>query len=54
MTRRRVLTAPQIAEIRSKYLAHVPGRGYLAIARQYGVGASTIRDLITGRVRGVS
>jgi transposase-like protein len=46
MTRRRVLTKDQRAQIRREYLAFIRGRGYGALARKYGVGESTIRDVI--------
>lgn len=46
MTRKRVLTADQVKEIRKKYMAYIVGRGYGALAKEYGVGESTIRDCI--------
>ena len=46
MSRRRVLTDAQVREIRKSHLAYIPGRGYGAIAKKYGVGESTIRDII--------
>jgi hypothetical protein len=44
MTRRRVLNTDQVKEIRAAYKPHVIG--YLTLARRYGVGASTIRDVV--------
>lgn len=44
MTRRRVLTDAQVKEIRRIYVPYVTG--YETIARMYGVGASTIRDIV--------
>ena len=44
MSRRRVLTDDQIREIRAAYLAYIVGYGELA--KRYGVGASTIRDVV--------
>jgi hypothetical protein len=49
MTRRRVLTADQVREIRAEHKPGVRGYGYASLARRYGVGASTIRDLLTYR-----
>lgn len=49
MTRRRKFTLAQVAAIRAEHLAYVKGRGYLSLARKCGVGASTIRDLVTYR-----
>ena len=49
MTRRRSLTDSQVREIRSAHLAYIRGRGYESLAKQYGVGSSTIRDVITYR-----
>jgi Mor family transcriptional regulator len=49
MTRRRSLTDSQVSEIRSAHLAYIRGRGYESLAKKYGVGASTIRDVITYR-----
>lgn len=49
MTRRRVLTNDQVIEIRMTYQAGVRGFGYGALAKKYGVGESTIRDLLTCR-----
>ena len=44
MTRKRVLTNDQVKEIRAKYLAYIVGYG--ALAKEYGVGESTIRDVV--------
>lgn len=49
MTRRRVLTADQVRAIRSEHVEWVRGRGYESLARKYGVGISTIRDVCTYR-----
>lgn len=49
MTRRRVLTNDQVREIRALHRPGVRGFGYAALARRFGVGASTIRDLLTYR-----
>ncbi len=51
MTRRRVLNASQVREARLLYRPGVRGYGYESLARRFGVGVSTIRDLLTGRVR---
>lgn len=43
------LTDAQVAAIRQQ---HRPGKvGYQTLARRYGVGESTIRDIITYRTR---
>jgi transposase len=49
MTRARKLTDAQVSEIRDAYQYRRPGFGYSALAKKYGVGASTIRDALTGR-----
>lgn len=49
MTRKRVLTNDQVREIRALYVPGQYGAGYQALARRFGVGASTIRDVLTGR-----
>lgn len=49
MTRRKVLTDEQVKEIRAEYFAYV--RGYHVLSKKYGVGESTIRDIITFRTR---
>lgn len=46
MSRRLVLTKEQVKAIRAEYRPGVPGCGYLALARKYGIGASTVRDLV--------
>jgi Mor family transcriptional regulator len=51
MTRRRILTDDQVREIRSLHQPGKRGHGYGALARKYGVGESTIRDVITYRTR---
>lgn len=43
------LTDAQVKEIRALY----PAMGYGRIAKQYGVGESTVRDIITYRTRWV-
>jgi transposase len=44
MTRKRSLTQEQARAIRAEYK---PGKvGYETLAKKYGVGASTIRDLV--------
>ncbi|RFP19171.1 hypothetical protein [Duganella sp. BJB475] len=49
MTRRRSLTDDQVREIRAAHQPGVRGAGYESLARVYGVGASTIRDILTYR-----
>lgn len=49
MTRRRVLTDDEVREIRTSYRPGVRGFGYGALAKKYGVGESTIRDILTCR-----
>lgn len=52
MTRKRVLTKEQARAIRAEHKPRKAGHGYGALAKKYGVGESTIRDLIknyTGR-----
>lgn len=49
MTRKRVLTDAQVQEIRLLYKPGIKGYGYRELARKYGVGESTIRDLLTSR-----
>lgn len=39
------LTAEQVASIRAEYVPYVTGMG--ALARKYGCGRSTIRDIVT-------
>lgn len=51
MTRRRALTDSQIREIRATHRPGVRGSGYGELARRYGVGASTIRDVVKFYVR---
>ena len=50
MTRARKLTDAQVREIRLTYQPGKIGYGYGALAKKYGVGESTIRDVLTGRV----
>lgn len=45
MSRRSVLTIAQAEAIRAEYKPG-KGHGYAALARKYGVGESTIRDVI--------
>lgn len=49
MTRRRVLTDAQIREIRLLHRPGVRGFGYGALAARFGVGESTIRDVLMYR-----
>lgn len=49
MTRRRVLTDQQVRDIRALHQPGVRGAGYESLARQYGVGVSTVRDILTYR-----
>lgn len=46
MTRRLVLTPDLARQIRAEYIPGKRGHGYGALARKYGVGESTIRDLL--------
>jgi transposase-like protein len=50
MTRRRVLTKAQAAAIRAEYQPRKVS--YAVLARKYGVGESTIRDVIKHYQRG--
>lgn len=45
------LTDQQIAEIRTLHRPYIRGLGYRALAKRYGVGESTIRDICTYRTR---
>jgi len=45
MTRRRLLTSAQVIEIRAKHQPSIRGKGYESLAKEYGVGASTVRDI---------
>lgn len=47
MTRRAIVTKEQVKAIRAEYLPFARGYGYLA--KKYGVGESTIRDICTYR-----
>ena len=49
MTRRRALTDLQVREVLAAYRPGVRGAGYESLARRFGVGASTIRDILTYR-----
>lgn len=49
MTRQRVLTDEQVRQLRAQHKPGVRGAGYESLARELGVGASTIRDALTGR-----
>lgn len=51
MTRRRVLNDEQVREIRAQHKPGKRGHGYESLAKKYGVGTSTIRDVITYRSR---
>lgn len=44
MTRRRVLTDSQVRDVLHIYSTST--LGYESIARQFGIGASTVRDII--------
>lgn len=44
MTRRKSLTNDQVREIRKLHLGYVIG--YQTLAKRFGVGASTIRDVV--------
>lgn len=46
-----ILTDDQVCEIRGRHMAYVRGRGYNALAREYGVSAESIRDICTYRTR---
>lgn len=46
MTRRKVLNRHQRDQVRSEYMAYIPGRGYKALAKKFNVGESTIRDIV--------
>jgi transposase len=46
MPRRRALTDDQVREIRALYRPYARGFGYGALAKRYGVGESTIRDVV--------
>lgn len=45
------LTDQQVREIRNIHMAYINGRGYACLAKKYGVGVSTIRDIVTYRTR---
>ena len=49
MTRRHALTDAQVREVLAAYRPGVRGAGYASLARRFGVGASTIRDILTYR-----
>ena len=51
MTRRAKLTDDDVRAIRIKHMAYIRGRGYKAMAKQYGVSESCIRDVVTYRTR---
>lgn len=44
MTRRKSLTNDQVREIRKLHIGYVIG--YQTLAKRFGVGASTIRDVV--------
>lgn len=44
MTRKKVLTNDQVREIRKLHLGYIVG--YQTLAKRFGVGASTIRDVV--------
>lgn len=45
MTRRKVLTKAQVKQIRTEHSSK-RGQGYKSLAEKFGVGASTIRDVV--------
>ncbi|MFZ6773054.1 hypothetical protein ACO0LB_10110 [Undibacterium sp. SXout7W] len=45
MTRRKVLTKDQVKQIRSEH-SNKRGYGYKSLSEKYGVGLSTIRDVV--------
>lgn len=45
------LTDVEVRDIRNRHMAYIKGRGYYSLAKEYGVGVSTIRDIITYRTR---
>jgi hypothetical protein len=49
MSRRKVLSDEQVKQIRALHVPYV--RGYETLAKQFGVGVSTIRDICTWRTR---
>ena len=49
MTRRKVLSDDQVRQIRAMYVPYV--RGYETLARMFGAGVSTVRDVCTYRTR---
>lgn len=51
MHHRAKLTDDQVRQIRIDHMAYITGRGYPALAKRYGVGISTIRDICTYRTR---
>ena len=51
MTRKRVLSDAQVREIRRLHRPGVRGFGYGALAKMFGIGESTIRDVLTYRSR---
>ncbi len=48
----RVLTDAERAEIRERYQKGVKGHGFLALAKVFGVHASTILYVVRGESRG--
>jgi len=45
------LSDSDVRNIRNSHMAYVAGRSYKSIAAKYGVGISTIRDIVTFRTR---
>lgn len=43
------LTKQQVRDIRAQHQPGVRGAGYESLAHQYGVGVSTVRDILTYR-----
>lgn len=46
MTRRRALTKEQRKQVRAKHIPGKRGFGYGALAKEFNVGESTIRDCV--------
>jgi hypothetical protein len=49
MHHRAKLTNEQVKQMRAEYMAYILGYGYLA--KKYGCGESTVRDIVTYRTR---
>ena len=48
---RAALTDEQVRAIRAKHRPHMRGFGYGALAKEFGCGESTVRDICTYRTR---